>query len=236
MSRTKRRMTREEKVEENFRPAPPIQPLNPTQAKYKEAIYSSPIIFATGHAGTSKTYMPTRLASLWLKQNQINKIILIRPAVSMSESIGFAKGTHEEKMKHWLRPILDALREEFPPGTLNYLMKEEVGALDFCPLENAKGNSWSNAFIIVDEAEDCTLKEIKTLLTRVGKNSTMCLCGDISQVDLASSGMGEFLDLRKISARFQRVVRHISFTNYDEIVRSDICREIVMGFDELEVV
>lgn len=229
----RRKETRSEKEEFSWRPAPPLEPMNQGQAEYIQTINSSPITIATGYPGTSKTYIPTRIASLWLRQNAVNQIILMRPAVSASKSIGFAKGTHEEKMKHWLRPILGPLREEFSHGQLSYFMKEEIQTIDFVPMENVKGCSWSNAFIIVDEAEDCTFAELRSLLTRVGKNSTLVLCGDVAQCDLKSgSGLKDFLALRNQSSRLQRTIQHIDFDDFDDIVRSDVCREVVMGLHE----
>jgi len=231
--KTTGRNTREDKVEENFKRAEPLEPLNKTQSFYIDLIENSPIVFASGYPGTSKTYIPTRIASRWLHNNGVKKIILLRPAVSASKSVGFAKGTHEEKMKHWLRPILKPLKEEFSFGQLSYLMKEEIGKLDFCPLENVKGNSWDNAFVIVDEAEDCTLEEIISLITRIGKNTTLVICGDIGQCDLNNSGMGQFLDMRKTNQRLKKATAHIDFDDLSQIVRSDICREIVTGLTEV---
>lgn len=228
--------TRAEKSEASFRPAPPLEPLNQIQSEYIQAIKSSPITFATGYPGTSKTYIPTRLASLWLKQSAVSQLIIMRPAVSASKSIGFAKGTHEEKMRNWLRPVLGALQEEFSHGQLSYMLKEEIQCIDFVPLENVKGNSWKDAFIIVDEAEDCTLAELKSIVTRVGKNSTLVLCGDIAQCDLKDgSGLSQFLNLREQSPRLKRVIQHIDFNEFEDIVRSDVCKEIVMGFAEIGV-
>jgi len=237
MGKTARKTTsRSEKAENTWQPAAPLEPLNQIQAEYITDIKSSPITFATGYPGTSKTYIPARIAALWLKQSAVSQIILMRPAVSASRSVGFAKGTHEEKMKHWLRPILGALSEEFSHGQLSYMLKEEIHMIDFVPLENVKGNSWSNAFIIVDEAEDCTLEELISIVTRIGKNSTLVLCGDLAQCDLPQgSGLSHFLDLREKSPRLTRMVQHVDFNEFDDIVRSDICREIVMGFAEVGV-
>lgn len=228
-----KRTTREDKTNDHFRPAKPLQPLNQIQSEFIHCLKNSPITIATGHPGTSKTYIPTRLASLWLKQGAINRIILLRPAVSASQSIGFAKGTHEEKMKHWLRPILSTLQEEFSHGQLTYMMKEEIQTLDFCPLENVKGNSWHNAFIIVDEAEDCTVEEIRHLISRVGQNCTMAICGDINQTDLATSGLGLFTRVMGESTHLSKVIEHVDFNEYDDIVRSEVCKNVVMGWDEI---
>ncbi|AUR87165.1 PhoH-like phosphate starvation-inducible [Vibrio phage 1.097.O._10N.286.49.B3] len=226
--------TRAKKVNESFKAATTLAPQNEVQSRYMNAIKHTPITIATGHAGTGKTYIPTRLASLWLKQKGIEKIVLIRPAASASNSLGFFKGTKEDKMLQWLQPILGTLRKEFSPGQLEYMLNEEIGMIEFCPLETAKGNSWDNAFIIVDEAEDCTLKELKTLMTRIGENSTMCICGDINQVDIAKSGVKEFLELRNKSRLLKDTVQHVDFCDYDDIVRSEAVKDIIMGWDEAE--
>ncbi len=238
MSKSKRREqerkpTRSEKAYRDFTPAKPLQPLNQAQAEYIHSVESHPYIMATGYAGTSKTYVPTRIAAKWLKQEAIEKIVIVRPATSMSQSLGFFKGDHIDKLKMWIAPVLDTLKEEFKPGYLDYLLSEEIAAIDCVPLETAKGRSFKNTFIIIDEAEDLTLEEVKTLLTRLGTNSTMVFAGDIKQVDIAKSGLGEFLELRSRSTRLQRIVDHIDFDSYDDIVRSDAVREVIIGLDEV---
>lgn len=226
--------TRAVKCEETFQSAAELRPKNSIQTKYLTYLRKYPVTIATGLAGTGKTYLPTRIACQMFKQNLIDKIILVRPASSASNSLGFFKGTKEEKMAEWIRPILSTLKEEFSPGELKHMMKEEVGSIEFVPLETAKGNSWKDAFIIVDEAEDCNLKELKTLLTRIGNNSTMAICGDISQVDIQTSGVGEFLKLRERSQILQESVKHIDFCDYDHIERSAVVRDIIMGWDQAE--
>jgi phosphate starvation-inducible PhoH-like protein len=226
--------TREEKKEKSFSALAPLQPKNQLQSEFIQSIKSRPYVIATGHPGTGKTYIPTRIASAMLKAGSIDRIVLVRPAASASNSLGFFKGTKEDKMTQWLQPILGTLKQEFSPGALEYMMKEDVAKIDFVPLETAKGSSWANAFIIVDEAEDCSVKEIKTLLTRLGENSTMCICGDINQVDIKRSGLGEFLDLRAKSKRLKNAVDHVDFNDYNDIVRSSAVKQIVMGWDEAE--
>lgn len=228
-----RRPTRDEKVSRDFVQAKPLEPMNQTQAEYIRAIESSPFIIATGYAGTSKTYIPTRIAAKWLQQEAIKKIVIARPAASMSESLGFFKGDHIQKMKMWIAPVLEALKEDLKPGYIEYLLSEEIGAIECVPMETIKGRSMKDAFIIIDEAEDLTLKEVKALLTRLGTNSTMVFAGDISQVDIARSGLGEFLALREKNDRLYNAVQHVSFDDYDDIVRSEAVRDVIIGFDEL---
>lgn len=228
----KQRPTLVEKLEDSFIPAKPLAPLNQTQAEYIHALKNNPIVIATGFAGTSKTYCATRVASLLLKQGAIDKIIYARPAVSASQSLGFFAGSAEEKMKYWVRPIMSTLALDFKMGQIEYMMKPQVNKLEGIPLETIKGSSFDNAFVIVDEASDLTLKEIKSILTRIGKNCTIVLAGDIAQSDLAVSGLGEFLKLLETSKLLRNAVTHIDFNLPTDIVRSDTCRDIILGFEE----
>lgn len=228
------RKTRADKVEERHQPPAPLKPLNTKQRYALEAINSSPITFFTGHAGTSKTYLPVRKACQWLLEHKIERIVFLRPAVSASQSVGFAKGTHEEKMWHWLAPIIDILVDCFGYKYLKYLLQEEIGRIKFVPLENCKGSSWNDAFVIVDEAEDCTVKEIKNLITRVGQNTTMAICGDTRQKDFEFSGLGIFAAALPHSTYLQRIISHIDYCEYEDIVRSGTCKTAVMGLDEVD--
>lgn len=230
-SREPRKQTRETKVEASFRPSPPLKAKNPAQAHYMDTIQESPITLATGYAGTGKTYIPARMAARWLKQSRVESIVLSRPAISESQSLGYFKGTVEEKMYGWLAPILGALKEEFSPGELDYLIKDTVQRITFIPLEVIKGYSLKNAFVIVDEIEDCTLKELKSITTRIGANSTMVLSGDITQSALDHSGVQQLLDMCAVDERLARHISHVAFNDASAIVRSDTCREIVLGFE-----
>lgn len=230
-SRTPRKQTREMKCEARFSPAAPLKPKNAFQVQYLNAIEDSPITVATGYPGTGKTYLPARVAASWYRQGRIDSIILSRPPMSGSQSLGYFKGTVEEKMQAWLAPVLGALQEEFSRGELDYLIKDPINRISFVPLETIKGSSWKNAFVIIDEAEDLTLKEIKSILTRIGANSRIVLSGDIGQTDLAYSGLSELLNLREADERFGRHISHVAFDDPAAIVRSDTCREIILGFE-----
>ena len=220
-----------DRVERNFRKAPTLKAKNRLQAQYIEAMESTPITIATGYPGSGKTYLAGRMAGAWLKERRVDTIILARPAVSTSESLGFFKGTIEEKMQGWLAPVMGALKDEFSPGELSYLIKETIDRLVFVPLEVIKGYSWKNSFIIVDEVEDCTLKELRSIVTRIGVNSRLVLSGDISQTDLASSGVAELLTMRKHDNALARHIAHINFNDPSTIVRSDTCREMILAFE-----
>ena len=211
--------------------APPIlEPQNQQQSEYMHSIRTVPYTIATGYAGTGKTYIPVRMACDFYQNKDIRKIVLARPAVSQSKSLGFFKGTKEEKMQNWLAPIWSTLLEVFSESKLMTMI--EYNELEFVPLETIKGNSWKDSFIIIDEAEDCTLKELKSILTRLGTNSTMVLCGDIGQADLRNSGLSQLLSLMEKNNRLGRMIDHHAFDDADDIVRSEACKEIILGFEE----
>lgn len=223
---------RVDKQERTFTPAPPLKPKNKLQSKYLQAIESHPIVIATGFPGTGKTYIPVRYAATLFKQNHIQNIILTRPNVSSSTSLGYFKGTKDEKMLQWLAPVLGALRDAMSPGEIGYWTKEDVGRIQFCPLEVIKGVSWKNSFVIIDEAEDCTFKELRAILTRIGTNTTVVLCGDTNQTDLPSSGLIEFLQLYENDPSLQEYVSHVDFNDVGSIVRSEACRQLVLSFNK----
>jgi phosphate starvation-inducible protein PhoH and related proteins len=225
------RETRTTRVERNFNPPAPLTPKNLTQRGYIQSIYDYPVVIATGYPGTGKTYIPARMAAQMFNKNAINNIVLSRPSVSTSASIGFFKGTKNEKMLSWLAPVLGALREELSPAQLEYMMKDEVDQMIFCPLETIKGLSWKRSFIIIDEAEDLTLKELRAILTRIGKSSTVVLCGDMDQCDVHNPGLCQLLAILANDPQMQTVVKHIHFDRPDEIVRSPACKEIVLAFE-----
>lgn len=224
-----KKATRQYKEQEFFTPTE-FNVRTQKQAEYKHEIYTKPYVIATGRAGTGKTYIPCRLAARMLKQGQIEKIILCRPAVSDSVTIGLFKGTKEEKMYEWIRPMLGALSEDFPNGQIEYMLK--VGTLDFVPLETIKGHSFKNAFIIIDEAEDINPKELKKIMTRRGVGCTMVFCGDTSQVDIRqNSGLAKGIEMRKKYPNFHTHVGHIDFDERDDVVRDPLLADIIFDFE-----
>jgi phosphate starvation-inducible PhoH-like protein len=229
-----RKIKRQDKVERCFTPAPPLRAKNKTQQEYVEAIENYPITIATGYPGTGKTYIPARLAVAALKSNCIKSIVLSRPNISVSNSLGYFKGTKDEKMLNWLAPVLSAFRESLAPSDLQYCIKEDVARITFCPLEVIKGVSWKNSFIIIDEAEDCTFKELRSICTRIGNNSTLVLCGDIDQCDLNHSGLAELINLLNHDQQMQAHVKHIEFNDINTIVRSETCKQMVLSFQRYQ--
>lgn len=216
--------------------APELVPLTTKQKYYFQLLDTVPIILATGWPGTSKTYVPARRAAHFYKNNKRDhKIVMVRPAVSASESLGFFKGTKEEKMMEWITPILDALKEELTDGEIQQMIKDD--SLQMVPLECIKGRSFKNSYIIIDEAEDINPHEAKHLTTRVGDNCTCVICGDISQSDLKfESGLAKLVRMRNNSQRLADSMGHVDFNDYryykdgGDIVRSRECAVMVQEF------
>ena len=190
-----------------------------------------PIVVATGYPGTGKTYIPTRIAAEMFKAGLISSIMLSRPNVTSSKSVGYFPGTKNEKMTEWLAPVLGALKEEFSHFTLKGLLHPETGDITMCPLELIKGLSLQNTFMIVDEAEDLTIEEIKKVLTRIGNGSKIVLCGDTDQTDIRQCGLVKLLKMRESDHDLQSVIGHVDFSNPGTIVRSAACKKIILGFE-----
>jgi len=215
----------------SFNQPKPLQAKNRLQQHYIDCIYESPIIIATGYPGTGKTYIPVRMAAAFLKAGKIQNITLTRPNVSSSKSMGHYPGSKNEKMQNWLAPVLNALKEEFPIRSIVFMANTDNGQITMCPLELIKGLSWDNTFVIVDEAEDLTIEEIRAVLTRIGTNSTIVLCGDIQQTNIRNSGLSTLLKMREYDQRLQNLIGYADFNDSAGIVRSTACKEIILGFE-----
>ncbi len=152
------------------------------QKHYVDAINKNTIVFGIGPAGTGKTYLAVALASVAFKNKEVEKIILTRPAVEAGERLGFLPGDLQSKVDPYLRPLYDALQEMF--GMENYQKLMERGSIEVAPLAYMRGRTLNNAFIILDEAQNCTKEQMKMFLTRLGENSRMIITGDVTQIDL----------------------------------------------------
>lgn len=152
------------------------------QKKYIDAIRNSQVTFAVGPAGTGKTYLAVAMAVSAYKNKEIEKIILTRPAVEAGERLGFLPGDLQSKVDPYLRPLYDALQEMLGPETYQKLM--ERGSIEIAPLAYMRGRTLSDAFIILDEAQNTTREQMKMFLTRMGEGSKMVITGDVTQIDL----------------------------------------------------
>jgi phosphate starvation-inducible PhoH-like protein len=168
-----------------------IKPQNNNQALLMQAIAENNLTIAVGPAGTGKTYLTITAAVEALEARRVDRIVLTRPAIEAGESIGFLPGDLQEKMAPYLRPLYDALNDRIGGKRLRQLLQE--GAIEIAPIGYMRGRTLNNAFVVIDEAQNCTYSQIKMLLTRLGWHSTMVLTGDPDQSDLLAgmSGLSE---------------------------------------------
>jgi len=178
------------------RNAKPITARTRNQKKLVETSEVNDIVFAIGPAGTGKTYTAVALAVLALKNRLVKKIILTRPAVEAGESLGFLPGDLKDKIDPYLRPLYDSLDDMLPAEKLNQFVENRV--IEIAPLAFMRGRTLDNAFVILDEAQNCTSTQLKMFLTRLGPNAKCIITGDLSQIDLPrhqKSGLYTALDL-----------------------------------------
>ena len=199
-----------------------------TQAAYIKALLTNELVVGTGPAGTGKTYLAVAAASAMLVEGRVDRIILSRPAVEAGESLGFLPGDMRDKVDPYLRPLYDALYDMLPGPQVSRSL--ESGEIEIAPLAFMRGRTLSNAFVILDEAQNATPMQMKMFLTRMGENSRMVITGDPSQVDLpfgAKSGLRDALEiLPKI-----RGVDIIQFGEED-VVRHDLVTRIVKAYNK----
>lgn len=176
-----------------------IKPKSPGQSELLEAIDAKSLIMALGPAGTGKTYLAIAKAVEALEAGKVGRIVLSRPAVEAGESIGFLPGDMEDKLAPYLRPLYDALSDRLSMKRVRSLIAE--GAIEIAPVGYMRGRTLNNAFVVIDEAQNCTYGQLKMLLTRLGWHSTMVVTGDPNQSDLLPGMSG----LADVAARFEQV-------------------------------
>ncbi len=175
-----------------------IKPKSANQRKLVECSYKNDLVFALGPAGTGKTYIAVALAVRALKNREVKRIIITRPAVEAGENLGFLPGDLQEKLDPYLRPIYDALSDMVPAEKLKYY--QETRVIEIAPLAYMRGRTLHDAFVLLDEAQNTTSEQIKMFLTRMGPNSKVIITGDQTQVDLPTrqkSGLSESLKVLK---------------------------------------
>ena len=207
-----------------------IQPKTPGQAEYLGLIAENDIVVGIGPAGTGKTYLAVAMSVLALKDKQVERIVLVRPAVEAGENLGFLPGGFEEKDDPYLRPLYEALRDLLGHEKLKRYM--ETGVIEIAPLAYMRGRTLSNSFVILDEAQNTTLKQMKMFLTRLGPNSKAVITGDVTQIDLQKK---EHSGLVQIQAILESVkgIQFCYFTEKD-VVRHRLVKEILKAFNEHE--
>lgn len=206
--------------------AQPIKSRTVNQRKLVEEHYKNDLVFAIGPAGTGKTYTAIALAVKAFKEKQVKRIILTRPAVEAGENLGFLPGDMKEKLDPYLQPLYDALRDMFHPKKLAEFIEE--GIIEIAPLAYMRGRTLDNAFVILDEAQNTTINQLKMFLTRMGKNAKFIVTGDITQIDLPTkqkSGLVKGMDILKD-------VKGISMIKFDQrdIIRHNLVKSIVEAY------
>lgn len=207
----------------------PITARNRTQKDMVKAYFENDLIFAVGPAGTGKTYIAIALAVRALKNREIKRIILTRPAVEAGERLGFLPGDLKDKLDPYLQPLYDALQDMIPPKKLQELMAD--GTIQIAPLAYMRGRTLDKACVILDEAQNTNLTQLKMFLTRIGNNAKFIVTGDATQIDLPDkrdSGLLKGIDMLKNI----KGVAAITFKNTD-IVRHPLVVKIVKAFDKL---
>jgi phosphate starvation-inducible PhoH-like protein len=205
-----------------------IFPRSANQAEFLTAMQNKDMIFGIGPAGTGKTYLAVAVGVSMLIAGKIDKIILTRPAVEAGEKLGFLPGDMREKVDPYLRPLYDAMHDMLPADQVERRLTN--GEIEIAPLAFMRGRTLSNAFVILDEAQNTTPVQMKMFLTRLGNNARMVITGDLSQIDLPigiESGL-------KQAAKILKNISDIAFINFDEndIVRHPVVSKIVVAYDK----
>lgn len=208
----------------------PIIPRSENQQKLVEAFKKSDLVFAIGPAGSGKTYTAIALAVRALKNKEIKKIILSRPAVEAGEKLGFLPGDMKEKIDPYLQPLYDALQDMIPAAKLQEYMENNV--IQIAPLAFMRGRTLNDAVVILDEAQNTTTQQIKMFLTRMGMNTKMFVTGDITQIDLPTSQTSGLIQALHIL----RGIKGISVVelNKKDIVRHKLVEHIVEAYDKFD--
>ena len=200
------------------------------QKRYVQALKESELVFGIGPAGTGKTYLAVSMAVLAFKNKEVEKIILTRPAVEAGEKLGFLPGDLQSKVDPYLRPLYDALQEFL--GLESYRALTERGAIEVAPLAYMRGRTLNNAYIILDEAQNCSSEQMKMFLTRIGEGSRVVVTGDITQIDLPKEKTSGLVQAVKILDNVEGI-RIIRLTHKD-VVRHELVQRIICAYERFE--
>jgi phosphate starvation-inducible PhoH-like protein len=208
-----------------------IIPRSPAQKSYMEAIRTSDMVFAIGPAGTGKSYLAVAMAVAFLMKRKFSKIVLARPAVEAGEKLGFLPGDMQEKVNPYLRPLYDALYDMLDPERVEEMIGEDM--IEIAPLAFMRGRTLHKAFVILDEAQNCSYQQMKMCLTRLGMDSKIVINGDITQIDLPGGMKSGLLEALRILKGCAGIAFH-RFTDVD-IVRHPIVGDVVKAYQRDEV-
>ncbi|HEY0762717.1 MAG TPA: PhoH family protein [Pyrinomonadaceae bacterium] len=205
-----------------------VAPKSSNQRKYIQAIQEKDVVFGIGVAGTGKTYLAVAMAVQALMQKQVNRIVLARPAVEAGEKLGFLPGDLQDKVDPYLRPLYDALFDLIDYERVTKLLEKRV--IEVAPLAFMRGRTLSDAFIILDEAQNTTSEQMKMFLTRIGFGSKAVITGDVTQVDLPTGKRSGLIEAERILSQLEGI-EFVYFTDKD-VVRHRLVQMIIRAYEE----
>lgn len=208
-----------------------IKAKTPNQIKLVESVKKNDLVFALGPAGTGKTYVSVAMAVQALKNKEVRKIIITRPAVEAGENLGFLPGDLQEKIDPYLRPIYDALDDMVPAEKLKYYQENRV--IEIAPLAYMRGRTLHNAFILLDEAQNTTPMQLKMFLTRMGPHSKAIITGDMSQVDLPKKQKSGLIESTEILKDIKGI--GIVHLKGEDVVRHRLVKQIIEAYDKNDI-
>ena len=207
-----------------------VQPRSVNQRKYVEAIEQNDMTFGVGPAGTGKTYLAVALAVAAYNAKKVSRIVLVRPAVEAGERLGFLPGSLQEKVDPYLRPLYDALYDLLEPEKVEKMLEKNI--IEVAPLAFMRGRTLNDAFIIMDEAQNTTIEQMKMFLTRLGNNSKAVITGDITQIDLPNPRKSGLIDAINVLDG----VEGIHFCHFEDVdvVRHALVQRIVRAYESVK--
>ncbi|MDR0219330.1 MAG: phosphate starvation-inducible protein PhoH [Enterobacteriaceae bacterium] len=210
-----------------------ILPRNEVQYRYMRAIHNKQLVIANGEAGCGKTFISTAMAVDALINKEVEKIIVTRPVLQAEEDLGYLPGDIAEKFAPYFRPVYEVLLKRMGASFLQYCLRPEIGKVEIAPFAYMRGRTFENAFVILDEAQNVTVNQMKMFLTRLGENVTVIVNGDISQCDLPQNVTSGLADAIK---RFSddEAISVIQFSQAD-CVRSRLCQKALLAYNGLSV-
>jgi len=205
----------------------PIKAKTPGQLEYYRQVKKNDIVFVIGPAGTGKTYLAVAMAVASLKNHEVNKIVLCRPAVEAGENLGFLPGDLREKIEPYLKPLYDALDDMLPSDKLKSYFDKRI--IEIIPLAYMRGRTLSNAFVILDEAQNATSLQMKMFLKRLGVNSKAIITGDITQIDLPSRTTSGLVEIQEILKGIEGIA--FVYLDKNDVVRHRLVKDIIEAYD-----